>query len=333
MANFHNIVVLHPGAIGDVMLATPVAATLRANFPAARITYWTHPTLIDLLGLCGSIDECVGFNKEEGVLELRRILAGLKADLLVDLAGSNRSQWLTFLSGSSTVRYKKQATGATPVEHAVDNFLATLAPLSLKALDNKFPTLSVRESDVSAAKQKLKDAGAPELPLVGLVPGVGKLRSHRAWISDGWTYLARILVRSGRYLPVLIGGSDEISLCDGISNDVGNGCINLAGKLSLVETASLFTQCRTVVSSDTGPAHISVAVGTTVVGMYGPTFPERSGPYGNSALVIDQSHHCQCREVKQCSVIDAAGPGECMRRIMLEEVFAKLRIALDDDKI
>src|SRR5262249_40510540 len=147
--------------------------------------------------------------------------------------------------------------GQVPMVHAVDNFLATLKPLSLDALEKKFPTLTVGVQDISTATQKLADAGAGELGLVGLVPGVGKLRPHRAWITEGWTYLARILLKSGRYMPVLIGGEDEAALCQGIEKDIAGGCINLAGKLSLVETASVLSLCRSVVSGDTGPAHLA----------------------------------------------------------------------------
>ncbi len=333
MTNFHNIVVLHPGAIGDVVLASPVATTLRSNYPDARITYWTHSALFDLLGLCSAIDNCVSYHKGDGLLKLRQILGSLKADLLVDLAGSSRSRWLTLFSGAQVVRYQKQPAGCSPVQHAVDNFLSTLEPLALTPLAVRFPTLTLPDEELSAAQTKLDASVAAALIPVGLVPGVGKLRPNRAWIADGWIYLARILIRSGRYVPVLIGGEDERSLCETICEAVGNGCVNMAGVLSLVQTAAMLRLCRTVVSGDTGPAHIAVAVGTAVVGLYGPTYPERSGPYGYADLVVDQSDNCRCRETKRCSLIDAAGPGDCMRRIMLEEVFSRLRHALHDEQL
>ncbi len=330
MTSFSNIVVFHPGAIGDVMLATPVGVALRANFPQARITYWTHPSLIELLSLLKSVDRVEGFVKDEGVLRHLQYLWRLKPDLLVDLAGSSRSGWLARFSGAKVVRYRKQTYGAYPIVHAVDNFLATLEPLSLEPLANKFPTISVGKKDLSAVENRLSAAGFSGKVLVGLVPGVGKLRSHRAWISDGWTYTARVLLKTGRYTPVLIGGTDEISLCHAIAQEVGDGCLNLAGELTLVETAALLKSCKAVVAGDTGPLHLSVAVGTPVVGLYGPTYKERSGPYGCLDTVVSQSHYCQCHDVKVCSLTQSAGPGECMSRIMLEEVFDQLRIVLAD---
>ena len=336
MTPFKRIVVFHPGAIGDVTLATPVAGALKAAFPGSQLIYWTHRSLGDLLGLCRSIDRVVGYDREKGVWQLRRELAGMGADLVVDLAGSPRSRWLTFMSRVKVVRYAKQAAEVVPVQHAVENFLATLAPLGIKAPDKLFPTLSVPDETLESVRRQI-GAGAPDgRALVGLVPGVGRLRPHRAWIEEGWVYAARILLRSGRYTPVLIGGEDETGLCEEISSQVAavaDGCLNAAGRLSLAETAAVCKLCRVVVSGDTGPAHICVAAGTPVVGLYGPTLPERSGPYGCEALTIDESHHCRCRQSKICTVPGITGPGECMRRISLEEVFVKLRLALADEAL
>lgn len=333
MKKVKTIVVLHPGAIGDVMLATPVAATLRLNYPEAQLIYWTHESLSDLLGLCGAIDRIVPFHKEGGFFDLRRMLAGFDAQLIVDLAGSSRSQWLTFMAGADVVRYRKQPPGVVPVQHAVENFLAALSPLALKPVETNFPTLSMPAELLAEMTERLADAGAANRLIVGLVPGVGKLRSHRAWIEDGWIYLARIIARSGRYFTVLLGGEDDATLCQTLAGDVEDGCLSMAGILTLAETAAVAKLCRVVVSADTGPAHIAVAAGTPVVGLYGPTLPERSGPYGYSDLLVSQSHRCQCQGSKFCTVIGASGPGECMRTIMLEEVCAQLRSALKDEAL
>lgn len=330
MKSFRNIVIIHPGAIGDVMLATPVAMTLKASFPDAKVTYLSHASLQEILGCCQAIDQFLPYKKDDGWLGQRSRLKSLRPDLIVDLAGSNRLRWLTFLSAPVVLRYKKRPFAERPVVHAVDNFLATLDPIKEQCRRVEFPTLTLPDNEINSCRQLLSMPGSAELTPIGLVPGVGKLRPHRAWISEGWTYLARILKKSGRYLPVLIGGADEASLAEQINKDSGDVCLNLAGKLSLVSTACVLKLCKAMVSGDTGPAHIAVAVGTPVVGLYGPTFPERSGPYGCQQFVISQSHQCRCMESKFCTVTNDAGPGECMRRIMLEEVCAKLRLVLAD---
>src|ERR1700722_12519017 len=97
MQTFGNILVFHPAAIGDAMLATPVATTLKLNFPGAKLTYWTNPQLKPiLLGLCPAIDEIVDYNREAGLMELSKTYNSLKADLFVDLANSMKSHVMTW---------------------------------------------------------------------------------------------------------------------------------------------------------------------------------------------------------------------------------------------
>lgn len=321
----NHILVFHPGAIGDVMLATPVASTLKHNFPDASLTYLTHPSLAELLKLSGVIDKIIGYKKEAGLLAQRRAIMHCAPDLIVDLSGSTRSRMLTLFSKAKVLRYHKQPAGAQPIQHAVDNFLATLSELQLTLPTKLFPTISPDQPTLKAMTQRVEAAGAADKMLVALVPGVGNLRSHRAWSKDDWLAVSKFISSSSRFFPILVGGPEEALLCDEIAS--ATGAFNASGSLSLVQTAAMLNLCRLAVSGDTGPAHIAVAVGTPVIGLYGPTFPQRSGPYGCADLLIDHSHHCRCHGFKSCRVTSQPGPGDCMRQITPEEVIAKLEVA------
>ncbi|MBI4532850.1 MAG: glycosyltransferase family 9 protein [Candidatus Melainabacteria bacterium] len=330
MATFANILIFHPGAIGDVILATPVAATIKYNFPETRLSYVTHPNLEGLLSLCNAVDKVIPFKKDAGMFEQRKILAAASSDLIVDLSGSFKSWLLTSLAGTKVLHYAKQRPGSRLIEHAVDNFLASLKPLDLRPLAAKFPTLTLASGITKAMSDRLTKAGYEGQTLIGLVPGVGKLRPHRAWFADGWVTLARHIVNEWRCTPVLVGGMDESLLGQEIASQAGEGCINLVGELSLIETAALLKLCQAVVSGDTGPAHIAVAVGSPVVGLYGPTNLFRSGPYGCTDWLVDCSNQCRCSHLKFCQLnsMSKLGPGECMRQITVQEVLAKLELAI-----
>ncbi len=330
MDDFRNILIFHPGAIGDVVLATPVAATLHRNFPQARVIYMTHRAVRELVACCIGVDDTLEYRKDSGLIGQRRDLLGTGADLIVDLAGSFKSGLLTFVTGARVLRYRKQPPEATPIQHATSNFLATLDPLSLKPAERIFPTLSPPQETLEVVRGMLEAAGAGGRTPVGLVPGVGALRPHRAWIQDGWAFLAQAVRDFEGCAPVLVGGPEETALCQSISEEAQGACVNLAGSLSLVETAALLKLCKVVISGDTGPAHIAVGVGTKVVGLYGPTYPARSGPFGCEELLVDRSAACECHDAKVCHAIGAPepGPGQCMRQLMLEEIMAKLELVL-----
>jgi ADP-heptose:LPS heptosyltransferase len=330
MEAFGNILVFHPAAIGDAMLASPVAATLKLNFPAARITYWTHPELRPiLLSLCPSIDEIIDYDRNASMFELRKTLATFKADLFVDLANNTKSKFMTLMSRRTTVlRYEKQPALARPIRHATENFLDTIRPICPELPDFPFPTIFPEALSEEVVERVLVERGLPNLPIIGIVPGVGKHRPHRAWVYECWVYLLQHIGRWQTHVPALIGGSDEVQLCANLEAAVETSCLNLAGKLSLPETAAVLKHCQIVISGDTGPAHMAVAVGTPVIGLYGPTFPERSGPYGCLDMLLDQSEGCACHDQKHCRFANPQDPGQCMSRIMLAEVVERLRQVL-----
>src|SRR5580658_11315031 len=118
MRSFGNIVVLHPGAIGDVMLATPVATTLKLNFPGAKLTYWTHGGLRPiLLGPCPAIDEVVDYKRDDNLFQLGKMLESLRPDLFIDLANSTKSRAMTWLSHTKILRYEKEPPHTRPIKH------------------------------------------------------------------------------------------------------------------------------------------------------------------------------------------------------------------------
>jgi len=313
------------------MLATPVAAALKLNFPGAKISYWSHPSLRPLLlGLCPSIDEFVDFNKELTYFEQRKILKSMGPDLFVDLSNSSRGQWLTLLSKMKVLRYEKTSSSDFGQQHAVGNFLQTIQPVCGEIPENLFPTIF---PDAIAEELVPKLVAMHKLdykPLIGIVPGVGSLRPHRAWLPDGWTYLIQHIIERQSHIPILIGGSDDFDVAQRINSASGNQCLNLCGQLRLDETAAMLKCCDLVVSGDTGPAHIAVAVGTPVIGLYGPTIPARSGPYGYFVYLLDQSQSCVCIGEKHCRLTNPNGPGECMSRIMLPEVIDKVHQVLGE---
>jgi ADP-heptose:LPS heptosyltransferase len=329
MNSFANIVIYHPAAIGDAVLATPVASTLKLNYPGAKITYWSHASLKSLiLGLSPAVDEFLEFDKKLGFFQLRKQLLALEPDLLVDLSNSSRGWMLPLFTKMQVLRYEKEYSDLESGQHAVGNFLETVKSVCPQLPERLFPTLYPDAIAEELVPQLVAMHQLEYGPLIGLVPGVGSLRPHRAWLLDGWIYLVQQILDCLPHMPVLLGGPEDFEIAQKIQAEYPGKVMNLCGQLKLPETAAILKCCDVVVSGDTGPAHIAVAVGTPVVGLYGPTFPRRSGPYGCAELVLDQSGTCQCLAQKHCQYSGPGAAGECMGRIMLPEVMAKIRLAL-----
>jgi len=331
MHAFGNILIFHPSAIGDAMLASPVAKTLKLNFPGAKITYWSHESLRQLIfGLSPSVDEYMDFSKETPLFTLMKTARQFKPDLFVDLSNSHRGILMSYFISGKTLRYIKRPTDERPIMHAVDNFMEAIRPVCDEMPKSLFPTIFPEALAAERLPKVLTTTDGELKPMIGIVPGVGKHRAHRAWLKDGWLYLLDAIAKKGTQKAILIGGEDEQELCAWLEHESHSKCQNLSAQLSLTETAALLKHCEVVISGDTGPAHLAVAVGTPVIGLYGPTYAARSGPYGYSNLVIDQSDRCGCIGAKSCSFTPNGDPGECMGKIMLSEILEKLDVVLYD---
>jgi ADP-heptose:LPS heptosyltransferase len=327
-----TILVLHPMAIGDVVLGTPVAAALKRIYPGAKVIYFTHTSLVPLLRLCHAIDEYVDWTRKAPLLTQLSTIKQLRPDLIVDLTSSTRTRLLCLLSGIRTVSYRKQPRAQRPVEHVSDRYMQTLSklPQSSNSTDAIFPTLQPDTAHMEKLEQSLENNKARQKSILALIPGVGSLRPNRAWPESHWLTLARKLRERDDIYMVLIGGPDENQLCEKIREAAGAGnCENYAGRLSLPETAALLKLARLAVSGDTGPCHIAVSVGTPVVSMMGPTLQARSGPYSYQEMGFDVSAQCQCTAAKTCVDKRSAGAGVCMDTIAPEMVLERIDVALD----
>ncbi|MBZ0189696.1 MAG: glycosyltransferase family 9 protein [Candidatus Obscuribacterales bacterium] len=262
-----------------------------------------------IVDLCPYIDNFLAYEKK-ALPNLIGDLKKCKPDLFVDLSNSLKGSLLCLFCGCFSLRYKK-----TPTMHAVDNFLLSLAPLAIDIKRPLFPTIEIDESAYRDLPAPLNQEEMKKLKWLGIVCGVGAKRPHRGWQKNNWLMFLKHLEDKNDVLPILIGGPEEISLGADIESSAGGKLINLCGKLNLEETAALIKACQLVIACDTGPAHIAVATGTPVIGIYGATLLSRSGPYGYSNLAISASDSCRCLEARHCLIKPENGPGQCMDQI------------------
>ncbi len=324
MRSPQHIVIFHPAAIGDSMMASPVAMVLKNYFPDAKITYWSHSSLRPLiLDMCPYIDQFLDF-KKENVFRLLTQLKGTKCDLFIDLSSSLRGSVLSAFGAGRALRMTKKKKDDIAFGHMVDNFLDAIRPLCPQLPERLFPTLDLEKFPQSSLSPDVVLLKGRKENLIGIVPGVGKLRPNRAWPEKNWIELIEFILSSGHFVPVLVGGPEEVDLGLNLSNKFPS-CINLCGKLSLAQTAYVLKLCKIVVSADTGPAHIATAVGTPVLGMYGPTQASRYGPYDCRKDAIDMSDSCKCLYEKACHQNSGEGSGECMKAISTQVVLDRLQ--------
>jgi heptosyltransferase II len=149
------------------------------------------------------------------------------------------------------------------------------------------PRLEVRPAEMQQAEQALLTdlrrqrndlvVGKP-LTLLALNPGA-QYGPAKRWPPESFAAVARaVSAKAGNCVWLAVGGAGDTDLCAEIARLAGGGVINLAGKTSLRELMALLKLCRVLLTNDSGPMHVAVALGTPVVVPFGSTSPELTGP-------------------------------------------------------
>jgi ADP-heptose:LPS heptosyltransferase len=178
------------------------------------------------------------------------------------------------------------------IRHVIDKNLALLEAVGVHAVgarDFPLPPFERESARMARAIAELRGAGGESASCpVLLHPGGGW--SSKLWPAERYGELAARLAARG--IPALVSwGPGEEELGARVVTASG-GAAFLAPPASLLELAALARLCRGVVAADTGPLHLACAVGAPVVALFGPTDPQRNGPWSASDIVVARRPGC-----------------------------------------
>jgi 3-deoxy-D-manno-octulosonic-acid transferase/heptosyltransferase-1 len=342
MIDLKNILIIKLSSIGDVVHALPFLESLKKCYPGSKIDWLVEEEASQILSGHPAINRIIisGRKKwQRDILNLfkifrvfseaagfYRILRLSKYDIVIDLQGLFRSGFLTALSrGKRKIGMSGAREGASfflkepPVlvdyeQHAIDRYLKVAEYLGCNT-DNPNGEIPVLKED-----KKLTDSiftsFSEEKPVIAVNP-MAKWKT-KLWQADKFSKLADKLQKEMNCLIVFTGSANDRPLIEDIIKNAGgrrDEIINLAGRTGLKELAYLYSRCSLLICTDTGPMHIAAAMGCSVVALFGPTAPLRTGPYGNGHVVIRSGIDCSPCFKKEC------GNTKCMDDIAINAVF------------
>jgi len=207
-----------------------------------------------------------------------------------------------------------KAEGHNPDEHSfgVQETAIKLGPFLKEKVDiTRFLALS---GCTGAA------AGEPRAVLVGVNPGAAW--ETKRWGADNYVELGkRLAARSGVRVVVCWGPGEE-KLSRAIVDGIGPGAY-LACRTSICQLVELIRCFKLFIAPDTGPLHIAAAMGVPTVALYGPSDPQRNGPYGPRHEIVHPKLSCSGCFQRRCNSL------ECLRLITVDEVWEKAAQQLD----
>jgi ADP-heptose:LPS heptosyltransferase len=196
----------------------------------------------------------------------------------------------------------------SPEQHVIWKNLSILAALNVDRAEIDLPLAPQASPGATAAI----DAAGGRRGFIVINPGAAW--PNKRWPAERFGALAASLRDRLGLSSLVTWGPSERDLAAAVAR-ASSGAATLAPATSVSDLAVLMRDAALVVSGDTGPLHIAAAMGTPVVGLYGPTWPERNGPWDPRDVVISRASVCVCHHKRQC-----LRGAPCINEITLEEV-------------
>lgn len=326
-----SVLIVKLSSIGDVVHALPVATALRRHNPHLRITWAVEDWVAPIIVSHRAIDHVVIFPRmrwrstsahwsqsiSDAVANLRRT----SYDVCLDLQGLLKSSVVALLSGAPVrLSAGRQREGAQWVSqavatdsrrrHVVEQYLQCATALGAAAEPVSFD-LQVDPQAAELVDRFLLESGVRvDRPLIVINPSGSA--PWKTWPPERWTRVAAALRDLGSV--VLVGANPERDRHRVIARADHQPTADLAVCTSLTGLVALLARCTVHIAPDTGSAHMAVALRRPVVGLYGPTAPWRTGPYGEQSSVVYHAGLCSrwcprmCPRARQC--LQAASPDE-----------------------
>jgi ADP-heptose:LPS heptosyltransferase len=266
--------------------------------------------------------------------EYLRLLIRLKQErieIAIDFRGDFRILlWFSWLAGA------RQRVGFThlggeflltnpceydPRKHFVDLNLDLLrslnVPVERQSVRYVFLTSAKDQQDVEPILAQAGICGQERL--IAIHPSTVPHWTLKRWTLEGFATVAGRLIAENGVTVIFTGGVHDEAYIHKITSQMRVSAVTLAGKTSLAQLAEVLRRCDMLITNDTGPMHLALAVDTPVVAIFGPTVPEKSGPYGQAVPYRVLTYPVPCR--RPCFVMECPYQHACMRQITPDQVF------------
>lgn len=333
-----NVLLVNITRLGDMLQATPTIAGIKAENPDCRVTVLVEKQFEQVCHVIPNIDEVRSIDlsmavrsiarEQEGIIDafeyVSHVVDDLRAEqfdyclnmsssaytaLLLKLIGVERTGgWTADEEGYRIIESEWARLFASSVFHQNRQFnsLNLVDVFRCSADVEQHPhqlLINVEERDAQKARELIAAASfTNQGPLIAVQAGASQ--GKRQWAPAHFSKLIRILTEQHQARVVLVGTTKELPIIEKIRQGVGNPNVAvLAGKTSVPELAAVLRESEVLITGDTGPMHMSVAVGTPVVAMFlASAYGFETGPYSEGNLVLQPVIGCgPCNPNKPCA--------------------------------
>ncbi len=331
-----RILIVRTDRIGDVLLSTPVIKALRQFYPQAYISMMVAPHALEIIEGNPYLDEVIVYDKDGKhkswlrSLKFASRLKKKKFDLAVILHPTNRVHLLAFLARipkrlgynrklGFLLNEKKEHKKQEGLKHEAEYNLELLKDLGIAGRHTELyiPIKAESEKWVNDLFERVGISTSDKL--LAINPGASC--PSKLWPLERFAEVAARLSRAHNLKILVLAGPKDMFLAEKIAlhQELKGKAINLAGKTSISQLASILKRCALFISNDSGPVHIASAVGTPVISVFGRNqpglSPKRWGPLGKRDRYLHKEVGCI-----QCLAHNCQKEFACLKAISVEDV-------------
>lgn len=329
--SYKKVLVVNANWLGDAVFSMPVFAVLKMNAPDCIISCLGPPRIKPIMECVPEIDEFIEFDEQRRhkslwakiklILELRE----KKFDTAILLHRSLTRALIVFLAGIRyRAGYNTKGRGiflthkiTLPQEdlHRADHYLNVIQQIGIGG-ERTTSQLTVSQENRDYIDVLLQKRGVtPNQYLI--VIHTGGNWHLKQWPVSYFKALIDHLTKEKNIQLIFTGAEGDKDRVNKLLQNISSNTVNLTGQLDIKQLIALLKRADLMISADSGPLHLANSVGTAVIGLFGPTRPELTGPIGSGKSVILQ-HDVQCNQ-KACYNLKCPD-NICMQAISVEEV-------------
>ena len=349
-----RLLLVKPSSFGDIIHTLPVLDAIHRSWPRTAVDWIVKPEWMMLLEGHPMLRDVLPFPLSFGAW--RRMIPLIRQrryDMVLDLQGLLRSGLLSLCTGSpirigfangregspwcytQRIGLPSESPKGTPNAlhasshapmHAIDRYLhlALEAGISTQG-PARFPLPPWPEAE-QWVDRCLAAAGIRPTERVCVIHPAARWVTKR-WPADRFASLADRLAEEQGWRVILVAGSVERELVTAVTALMKRPFLDLSGRTTLPQLASLLRRAALLVTNDSGPMHLAVAVGTPVVALFGPTDPRKIGPYGQGHAVLQAGIDCSPCGRRRCTQGLA-----CMNAISVDDAYAAALRCRQDER-
>jgi heptosyltransferase-1 len=331
-----RILLVKLSAIGDVLMATPVAKALRTAFPDSYIAWAVERKSADVVLGNPYLDEVYVIDRPKGegfpgdglryagsLMRFRREMRARRFDVCLDMQGLLRSGLVSWLSGAkvrggfadadegSAHFYHKTYVPESADLNAQQRNLNLLRLVGVNSTDTAMH-MPITEHDRAFVTAFFSETGLDGHKTVALCPATTWANKH--WVTERWSEVADLLADKYGVRSVIMGSKANAELAARIADGARAKPVLSVGRTSLKQAGAIMERCDAVIGVDTGLLHMAVALDRPTVGLFGASAFHCFTRKSNFVWVYNEFECSPCYRHPTCKNVD------CMRSISAEDV-------------